>query len=452
MRDRRFRNLHHGSFRLGWRWAKLVLAAAFLTSLVAAQTPAVPVRADDLSDAVAQQAKLDKLIAAEKKQLASISAQQAALQTQITAAKKSLDDLSANVDIVQGQIVSLQILVDQVHLNYDSLARQEQQLQAQVDLLEQARQAKQAQLEERQQILANRLVAAYKTDQTPLLAQLLNSGSLTDALSDVSYFMDLGAQDVILADQIKKDRAELLKLQQQAEVARVNVGEVADQVAQQKAMLDKEMADLNDAKAQLVAVQNQLNAQIAAQQAANAKLAKNKAALAAAITANGIASDQLAAKIAKLAAEQGITGRIPSEYNGLLQWPMGGKISQEFGCTGWPSEPRVGNCAHFHQGIDIVAPCLTPVHAAGAGVVLFVGYNPADPPPRAWLVIIAHSSHLVTWYAHMTAKAPAGIYYGAQVAAGQVIGTENTTGHSTGCHLHWAVLVDGVFKNPRLFV
>jgi murein DD-endopeptidase MepM/ murein hydrolase activator NlpD len=68
------------------------------------------------------------------------------------------------------------------------------------------------------------------------------------------------------------------------------------------------------------------------------------------------------------------------------------------------------------------------------------------------MVIIAHSSSLVTWYAHMTPKAPAGIRVGVQVSLGQLIGTENTTGHSTGCHLHWAVRLNGKFVNPRLFV
>jgi murein DD-endopeptidase MepM/ murein hydrolase activator NlpD len=36
--------------------------------------------------------------------------------------------------------------------------------------------------------------------------------------------------------------------------------------------------------------------------------------------------------------------------------------------------------------------------------------------------------------------------------AGQVVGYEASTGHSTGCHLHWAVRLNGVFSNPRLFV
>ncbi len=92
--------------------------------------------------------------------------------------------------------------------SYDSLVSQESELQSQLDDLEAQEQAKQAELTERQQILAERLVAAYKTDQTPLLTQLLTSGSLTDALSDVSYYMDLGAQDKALAEQIQAGRDE----------------------------------------------------------------------------------------------------------------------------------------------------------------------------------------------------------------------------------------------------
>ena len=73
-------------------------------------------------------------------------------------------------------------------------------------------------------------------------------------------------------------------------------------------------------------------------------------------------------------------------------------VTQEFGCTGFASEPPLGNCAHFHNGIDIADPMYTPIHAAGAGRVVFAG-----PARRtaAWVVIIAHSSHLLTWYAHI---------------------------------------------------
>ena len=32
-----------------------------------------------------------------------------------------------------------------------------------------------------------------------------------------------------------------------------------------------------------------------------------------------------------------------------------GRISQEFGCTGFPLEPAYGDRAHFHRGIDVVS-------------------------------------------------------------------------------------------------
>jgi murein DD-endopeptidase MepM/ murein hydrolase activator NlpD len=450
MHDRRSSRRHNH-----WRWIRIILAAALLMPVVAAQTPVIPVipaRADDLSDAVAQRQKLDKLVAIQKKQLAALSASQAALQTTIASTQKNLDGINGSMDELQGEMTTLQAQVDQVQASYDSLVAQQNQLQAQLDDLIFQGQAKQDQLIERQEILAGRLVAAYETDQTPLLAQLLTAHSLTDVLSDVSYYMDLGAQDKALADQIQEDQRVLVQMQVNVEAARQSVDQLASQVASQKVELDGQMEQLNAAKAKLAALQEQVASELATQTAANAKLAKNKAALAAAIKANGAAMDELGKKIDKLAAAQGGKGRIPSKYSGQLQWPMGGSISQEFGCTGWFAEPRVGNCAHFHQGIDIVAPCLTPVHAAGAGVIVFIGYNPYDPPPEAWLVIIAHSTDMVTWYAHMTGKAPPGIVLGAEVSAGEVIGTENTTGHSTGCHLHWAVRVNGVFMNPRLFV
>ena len=414
--------------------------------------PVIPVRADDLSDAVAQRQKLDKLVAVQKKQLADLSASQAALQTTIASTRQNLEAINGSMDELQGEMTTLQAQVDQVQASYDSLVAQQNQLVAQLGDLAAQAQAKQDQLIGRQKILAGRLVAAYQTDQTPLLAQLLTAHSLTDILSDVSYYMDLGLQDKALADQIQEDQRMLVQMQQNVEAARQSVDQLASQVASQKAELDGQMSELNAAKAKLAVLQKEVASELATQSAANAKLAKNKVALAASIKANGAAMDELGKKIDKLAAAQGGKGRIPSKYSGQLQWPMGGSVSQNFGCTGWFSEPRVGNCAHFHQGIDIVAPCLTPVHAAGDGVIVFIGFNPYDPPPQAWLVIIAHSTEMVTWYAHMTGKAPPGIVLGAEVSAGEVIGTENTTGHSTGCHLHWAVRLNGVFSNPRLFV
>jgi murein DD-endopeptidase MepM/ murein hydrolase activator NlpD len=158
----------------------------------------------------------------------------------------------------------------------------------------------------------------------------------------------------------------------------------------------------------------------------------------------------LAQRISDLVAAAYAQGNIPSAYNGTLRWPMVGQVTQPFGCTGFSWEPPLGDCAHFHQGIDIVAPYGTPVKASGDGKVVYCGWNYADGADPAWIVIIAHSQSLETWYAHLVPNCPAGA--GRIVSQGQVIGHEGNTGHSTGAHLHWAVRFNGTFVNPRLFL
>lgn len=416
------------------------------------QSPVAPVRADALSDAVAEQQQLAKLIADQKAQLTKLSAQQTSLKAQIASTQQNLTGVRTSIDEAQAEITGLQNQLGAVQARYDGLVAQQVLLQTRLDQLTNEQDAKQRELDVRQQILAARLIAAYQSDQTPLLQQILTAHSLTDALSDVSYYGALSQADKAMADEIRSDQETLAQIRQTVDMANTANELLKDQVGSQRQALDAEKVQLATAQNDLAALKAQLETQLAQQQAADAKLAKSQAALDAAIRSNGVALDQLGSRIDQLVSQDGAAGKIPSKYSGTLRWPMGGVITQEFGCTGVPSEPRVGSCAHFHQGIDVAAPCLTPVYSAGAGVVEFVGYNPYDAPPRAWLVIIAHSTSMVTWYAHMTAKAPAGIYVGASVAAGQLVGTENTTGHSTGCHLHWAVRVNGVFMNPRLFL
>ena len=116
------------------------------------------------------------------------------------------------------------------------------------------------------------------------------------------------------------------------------------------------------------------------------------------------------------------------------------------------SEPRVGSCAHFHQGIDIAAPCYTPVHAAGAGVVVFVGYNPYDAPPRGLAGDhrpLDEPGHLVRPH---DGQGAGGIHVGAPSRPARSSARRTRPATPSGCHLHWAVRVNGVFMNPRLFL
>ena len=92
------------------------------------------------------------------------------------------------------------------------------------------------------------------------------------------------------------------------------------------------------------------------------------------------------------------------------------------------------------------------VRAAGAGTVVYVGWNWADGADPAWIVVIAHSSDAPDLVRPHAADASRAVSVGEHVKKGEVIGYEGSTGHSTGAHLHWMVELNGDFVNPRLFL
>lgn len=131
-------------------------------------------------------------------------------------------------------------------------------------------------------------------------------------------------------------------------------------------------------------------------------------------------------------------------------WPATGRITQQYGCTGFWAEPPYGSCRHFHGGVDIADKQGTPIRAAAGGVISHVGWDPWGT--RNWMVMINHGDGLTTWYAHMRGKDLDGVREGVRVAQGDVIGHMSDTGMATGVHLHWAVLKDGRYVNPRNYV
>ncbi|PKM76497.1 MAG: hypothetical protein CVU90_12585 [Firmicutes bacterium HGW-Firmicutes-15] len=115
----------------------------------------------------------------------------------------------------------------------------------------------------------------------------------------------------------------------------------------------------------------------------------------------------------------------------------GGRITSPFGARVHP----ITGAEIFHKGIDIGASQGNSIYAYANGIVSFAGWKSG----YGNFVEINHVNGLVTRYGHMSA-----IYVkkGQQVTAGQRIGAVGSTGASTGPHLHFEVLVNGVNKNP----
>jgi len=105
-------------------------------------------------------------------------------------------------------------------------------------------------------------------------------------------------------------------------------------------------------------------------------------------------------------------------------------------------DPLSGKPGEFHWGQDFAAPCGTRVYTADAGVVRAVGWHLWGGGNR---VEIDHGNGLITTYNHLQGI---GVKKGQSVKVGQVIAKVGTTGSSTGCHLHFETIVNGVHSDP----
>lgn len=125
----------------------------------------------------------------------------------------------------------------------------------------------------------------------------------------------------------------------------------------------------------------------------------------------------------------------PQSDSGFI-WPTyGGYVSSPFGKRGWS----------FHSGIDYATNYGTPVVAALPGKVIQSSYHSS----YGNLVKIDHGAGLQTWYAHNSKLL---VRAGQMVEQGQVISKVGSTGRSTGNHLHFEVVMNGLKKNPMQFL
>jgi murein DD-endopeptidase MepM/ murein hydrolase activator NlpD len=435
-------------------FAAFLLGVPLLFSLASG----IPVtRADDYRDeinqAMARQKQLQQQINDHKQTLGELRTAEAKLQSAISQTSAQLTDINADQDVVRKQIAQAEAALAIVVARYQKLLAELAHLDWTLDVLNDQLSQAQDDLLARRRLLAQRLAEAYRVQQTSLLEQVITAESFTDVLAEVSSHLRFGDQDAQLAQQIARDEKSLDALRQTTEATRYRTEQVRLEVRRQQLQIEAQRAKLLAAKKQLEILEAATRRLQAQQLSSYRRVVRSKAQAERLLLAEGRAQVRLKGEIERLIERQRGFGNIPSQYNGSFAWPLKGRISQEFGCTGFPWEPPLGSCAHFHRGIDLVAPDGTPITSAGAGVVVFVGYNPYDnPADPAWIVLVAHSTNLISWYGHLKPIVPRGIFEGAKVSKGQVIGYEGNTGNSTGPHLHWAVQLDNTFVNPRLFV
>jgi murein DD-endopeptidase MepM/ murein hydrolase activator NlpD len=111
---------------------------------------------------------------------------------------------------------------------------------------------------------------------------------------------------------------------------------------------------------------------------------------------------------------------------------------------GWRIDPFTGRSA-LHTGLDFQAEPGTAILAAAGGVVVAQEVH----PQYGNMVEIDHGNDLITRYAHASRV---WVKKGDLIKRGQKVADVGTTGRSTGPHLHFEVLVQGVPQDPQKFL
>jgi murein DD-endopeptidase MepM/ murein hydrolase activator NlpD len=122
--------------------------------------------------------------------------------------------------------------------------------------------------------------------------------------------------------------------------------------------------------------------------------------------------------------------------NGYVRfsWPVSGQVIEDFGTD---------SSGQRNDGINIAVPYDTPIRAAAAGTVSYVG---SELKNYGNLLLIQHQGNYVTAYAHADRLL---VKRGDTVSAGQIIGYSGDTGDVSRPQLHFEIRRGVTPINPR---
>jgi len=251
----------------------------------------------------------------------------------------------------------------------------------------------------------------------------LGTDDMTESSLRMSYlgFSANGDRDVL--DELRR-----LKANRELDV---EAGEAARQEAERlRVDVEDELAELEARRQVEVEVQAEVQRRIGEWQAEAERY--------------GEASDELTELIRDRQLTQlgvGGAGQPSAESVQGFAMPANAPIGSPFGLRVHP----IFGSTRMHTGVDMAGPTGSPIWASKAGRVIHSGWKGG----YGNTVVIQHEGNVATLYAHMS-QISSGV--GDFVEQGEVVGLMGSTGNSTGPHLHFEVRIDGVPKDPKLFL
>ena len=142
------------------------------------------------------------------------------------------------------------------------------------------------------------------------------------------------------------------------------------------------------------------------------------------------------------------TGYFDAEGNSVQKMFLKAPLAFKYISSGFTTGQRyvqAFNVSTGHRAIDYAASLGTPIRSVGDGTITFAGWGGS----YGNIVKVRHNGTYSTNYAHMSKMA---VKSGQKVKQGEVIGYVGSTGFSTGPHLHYEMVKNGLKINPMLEV
>lgn len=384
---------------------------------------------------------------------------ESAKQGQITEIKGIISDLDAKVEAAQAKAQKLGQVFFTAQSKAQRAAEKEQQLRADAD--EHAKVADQsaaqagqfaAQMARSGGADVTTSVLTKGDDARDLLYDLGALSKLSEqaenvqaaASVDAGVARSLEAQADRAAEELKGLAADAEDRMQEAQAASDAVQAAYDEQQSNKARLDAQLATLVSGR---VRTEAEFAKGERVRKAAEAKAAREAAERAAAAARAAAASNSGGSSSAgSSTGNSGSTGGGGSVGSGSgTGWvrPASGYVISPYGYRVHP----ITGAVTMHDGTDLASGCSTPIVAASAGTVEYVGWFGG----YGNYVRINHGGGVQTAYGHIV-NGGFRVSPGQQVSAGQLIALVGSTGASTGCHSHVEVHINGATTDPVPFM
>jgi murein DD-endopeptidase MepM/ murein hydrolase activator NlpD len=328
----------------------------------------------------------------------------------------------------------------------DAAARVDAQMQRRLQLAESRLAAARVALDaarqkvREQRIAIGRLAASNYANGDPALMGLsvmLTSQDPAEVTTQMNTVTSLMSRQTTLLEELKIARAQMVAEEAKVEKARA---EVAVQRRAARANLVRKQG-LERTAAQARA---QVATLVARRRAAEGQASRARAADMRQLRAAKRQEQKIRRLIMQRSRKQR-GGGYSGNTGGFLHRPVPGEVTSPYGYRRHPIYGYWG----LHDGTDFRAGCGTPERAGRSGVVISRVWSDVYGNRLYLDVGRVNGKNMTLVYNHMSSYA-AGT--GERVSRGETVGYSGSTGWSTGCHLHFTVLLNGNPVNPMNYM